>query len=98
MKILFLTLSKINNIEEAKRIIENITIIYINKKRENKLSINSWREIYNRVKKNCAKIYKNLPEIIEKNYQYFHHTPRCSLLFGIPPRARCKSAHVNIAL
>jgi homoserine kinase type II len=39
----------------------------LNIKRENKLSINSWREIYNRVKKNCAKIYKNLPEIIEKN-------------------------------
>ena len=36
-------------------------------KRENKLSINSWRKIYNKVKKNCSKIHPNLSEIIEKN-------------------------------
>ncbi len=36
-------------------------------KRENKLSVNSWREIYNKIKKDCSKIDKNLPEIIEKN-------------------------------
>ena len=36
-------------------------------KRENKLSINSWRKIYIKVKKNCSKIHPNLPEIIEKN-------------------------------
>ena len=35
--------------------------------RVNKLSVKSWREIYNKVKKDCAKIHKNLPEIIEKN-------------------------------
>ena len=36
-------------------------------KRENKLSLNSWRKIYNNVKKDCSKIHKNLPQIIEKN-------------------------------
>ena len=36
-------------------------------KRENKLSVDSWRIIYNKVKKNCFKIHQKLPEIIEKN-------------------------------
>jgi homoserine kinase type II len=36
-------------------------------KRENKLSINSWRKIYNKVKKDCSKIHANLPKVIEKN-------------------------------
>ena len=36
-------------------------------KRENKLSINSWRKIYHKVKKDCSKIHPNLPTIIEKN-------------------------------
>jgi len=36
-------------------------------KRENKLSVNSWRKIYNKVKKDSSKIHTNLPEIIEKN-------------------------------
>ena len=36
-------------------------------KRENKLSINSWRKIYSKVKKDCSKIHPNLPYIIEKN-------------------------------
>jgi len=36
-------------------------------KRENKLSINSWRKIYNKVKKDCSKIHPNLPKVIEKN-------------------------------
>ena len=36
-------------------------------KRENKLSINSWREIYNKVKIDCSKIHHNLPKIIENN-------------------------------
>jgi homoserine kinase type II len=35
--------------------------------RENKLSVDSWRKIYNNVKKDCSKIHPNLPEIIEKN-------------------------------
>ena len=35
--------------------------------RKNKLSINSWRKIYNRVKNDCSKIHSNLPNIIEKN-------------------------------
>jgi len=36
-------------------------------KRENQLSINSWREIYNKIKKDCSKIHPNLTEVIEKN-------------------------------
>jgi len=36
-------------------------------KRSNKLSIDSWREIYNKVKKDCSKIHSNLAEVIEKN-------------------------------
>ena len=36
-------------------------------KRENRLSINSWRKIYNKVKKDCSKIHPNLALVIEKN-------------------------------
>jgi len=36
-------------------------------KRKNKLSVNSWREIYNKIRNDCSKIHKNLPKIIEKN-------------------------------
>ena len=36
-------------------------------KRENKLSINSWRKIYKNVQKDCSKIYPDLDKIIEKN-------------------------------
>ena len=36
-------------------------------KRENKLSVNSWRKIYNRVKKDCSNIHPNLTEVVEKN-------------------------------
>jgi len=36
-------------------------------KRENKLSVKSWRDLYNKVKNDCSKIQKNLPKIIEKN-------------------------------
>ena len=36
-------------------------------KRKNKLSIDSWREIYNKVKKDCSKIHHSLPMVIEKN-------------------------------
>jgi len=36
-------------------------------RRENKLSINSWRKIYNKVKNSCSNIHPNLPKIIEKN-------------------------------
>mgnify|MGYP001402087908 FL=1 len=35
--------------------------------RENKLSINSWETIYNKVKKDCSKIHPNLAEMVEKN-------------------------------
>ena len=36
-------------------------------KRQNKLSVNAWRKIYNKVKKDCSKIYQDLPKIIEEN-------------------------------
>ena len=36
-------------------------------KRVNKLSVNSWRKLYDKVKQDCTKIHKNLPKIIEKN-------------------------------
>ena len=36
-------------------------------KRENKLSVNSWRKIYNKIKVDCSKIHLNLPVIIENN-------------------------------
>ena len=36
-------------------------------KRVNKLSVNSWKDIYNKVKKDCSKIHPNLSNIIEKN-------------------------------
>tara|TARA_B100000686_G_scaffold293323_1_gene322752 strand:- start:2185 stop:3153 length:969 start_codon:yes stop_codon:yes gene_type:complete len=36
-------------------------------KRENKLSVNSWRKIYNKVKKDCSKIHPNLTDEVEKN-------------------------------
>jgi len=36
-------------------------------KRENKLSVKSWREIYNKVKIDCSKIHHNLSETIENN-------------------------------
>ena len=36
-------------------------------KRENKLSVNSWRKIYNKVEKDCSKIHSGLNNTIEKN-------------------------------
>ena len=36
-------------------------------KRENKLSVNSWRKIYKKVQKDCSKIHLNLTKTIEKN-------------------------------
>tara|TARA_Y100000590_G_scaffold409412_1_gene501565 strand:+ start:1408 stop:2376 length:969 start_codon:yes stop_codon:yes gene_type:complete len=36
-------------------------------RRENKLSIHSWRKIYNKVKKDCSKIHPNLTSVIEGN-------------------------------
>jgi len=36
-------------------------------RRENKLSINSWRKIYKNVQKDCLKIHPNLSKIIVKN-------------------------------
>ena len=36
-------------------------------KRENKLSVKSWKEIYKKIKIDCSKIYNKLPDIIEKN-------------------------------
>ncbi len=36
-------------------------------KRENRLSVESWKKIYDKVSKDCSKIHTNLPKIIEKN-------------------------------
>jgi len=36
-------------------------------KRENKLSVNSWRKIYRKVQKDCSRIHLNLAKTIEKN-------------------------------
>jgi len=36
-------------------------------KRENKLSVNSWRKIYKKVQKDCSKIHPNLAKTIEKS-------------------------------
>ena len=38
-------------------------------KRENKLSITSWRKIYNKVKEDCSRIHPNLNTVIEKNLE-----------------------------
>ena len=40
-------------------------------KRENTLSVKSWRKIYNKVKVDCSKIHNNLPKIIERNLENF---------------------------
>ena len=39
----------------------------LNGKRENKLSIKTWRKIYQNIRKDCSKIHKDLPTIIERN-------------------------------
>ncbi len=44
---------------------------------ENKLSIGSWRGIYDKVKNDCSKIHYNLSETIEKNLQEIEkHWPK----------------------
>jgi len=39
----------------------------LSSKRVNRLSVNSWKGIYEKVKKDSSKIHQNLPEIVEKN-------------------------------
>tara|TARA_Y100000590_G_C15718693_1_gene1012793 strand:- start:1892 stop:2860 length:969 start_codon:yes stop_codon:yes gene_type:complete len=39
----------------------------LNLKRENRLSVNSWRKLYQKVEKDCSKIHPNLTKVIEKN-------------------------------
>jgi len=41
----------------------------LSSKRSNKLSIDSWRKIYEKVKKDSSKIHQNLPKIVEKNLE-----------------------------
>ena len=36
-------------------------------KRQNNLSINSWRKIFNSIKEECVKIHEDLPKLIESN-------------------------------
>ena len=38
-------------------------------KRQNDLSINSWRNLFNSVKDKCSKIHPDLPKLIEANLQ-----------------------------
>jgi len=38
-------------------------------KRENRLSVDSWKKIYQKIKKDCIKIHPNLTNIIEKNLE-----------------------------
>ena len=38
-------------------------------KRENKLSVNSWKKIYQNVQQDCSKIHPNLAKIIEDNLE-----------------------------
>tara|TARA_B100000029_G_scaffold189103_1_gene186867 strand:- start:907 stop:1875 length:969 start_codon:yes stop_codon:yes gene_type:complete len=38
-------------------------------KRNNVLSVNSWRKIYNKVRNDCEKIHPNLTKVIEKNLE-----------------------------
>tara|TARA_Y100000590_G_scaffold26743_1_gene30099 strand:- start:4026 stop:4994 length:969 start_codon:yes stop_codon:yes gene_type:complete len=38
-------------------------------KRKNRLSVESWKNIYNKVSKDCSKIHTSLPKIIEKNLE-----------------------------
>ena len=52
-------------------------------KRENKLSLNSWSYIYNKVEKDCSKIHKNLPGIIEKNLNEIEKNWPKDIPFGI---------------
>ena len=51
-------------VETAKlhEITKNLTLT-----RENKLSVKSWRTIYEKIKKDCSKIQKDLPSTIERN-------------------------------
>ena len=36
-------------------------------KRQNDLSINSWRSLFDTVKDQCSKLHKDLPKLIEEN-------------------------------
>ena len=52
-------------------------------KRKNKLSINSWRKIYNKVRNDCAKIHPNLTMVIEKNLELIENQWPKKLPMGI---------------
>ena len=39
----------------------------LSSKRENKLSVNSWRKIYNKIKKDCSKIHLNFFQLLLVN-------------------------------
>ena len=41
--------------------------------RKNKLSVNNWKEIFQKVKKDCSKINKNLSLVIERNLEEIEH-------------------------
>ena len=52
-------------------------------KRENKLSINSWRKIYINVQKDCSKIHPNLSNIVEKNLEEIENKLQKNIPSGI---------------
>ena len=52
-------------------------------KRKNKLSVSSWRNIFNKVKNNCSKIHPNLPNIIETNLDIIEKNWPKNIPYGI---------------
>ncbi len=52
-------------------------------RRNNDLSINSWRKIFNQVKDNCSSIHKDLPNIIENNLREIENNWPTKLPSGI---------------
>ena len=57
---------KLIGVETAKlhKLTSSLTI-----KRENSLSVKSWRKMFDSIKENCAKIHKDLPKLIEANLE-----------------------------
>ena len=52
-------------------------------KRENRLSVDSWKKIYKKIKKDCTKIHPNLTNIIEKNLQEIENSRPKNIPSGI---------------
>jgi len=52
-------------------------------KRQNDLSVNSWRKIFNSVKDKCENIHKDLPRLIEENLNDVEDSPVKKILENI---------------